>query len=345
MSTTRSPIAALTVLLIAATSLTRVDGQTDSAAPRTPWGAPDLQGLWNYNTLTPLERPSELEGRASLTDDEAEAALRAAAERATKDEPRQDYNPFWSERNAITHMAADRPTSLVVDPPDGKLPPLTPAAQKREAAWRANWQRPIRVPFLIDLLFGANPARGPEDFGLSTRCVVSYSGGPPIMPGANNSHLQVFQTPDQVVLFTEMIHDARVVPLDGRPHLPPSIPQWNGDARGRWEGETLVIESTNFTSKRFSFSVGLVSAVGSGETLHLTERFTRLDADTLRYEYTVDDPVTFTRPFTAVQTMEAADGPLFEYACHEGNYAIPNALSGARAQEHDAERGVSGGGR
>lgn len=345
MSTNRAPIGVLTAWLVGATILMPVHGQTEATTPQTPWGAPDLQGLWNYNTLTPLERPSELEGRAFLTDDEAAAALQGAATRATQDEPRQDYNPFWSERNAITHIAPDKPTSLIVDPDDGKLPPLTPAAQAREAAWRTTWQRPIRVPFLIDLLFGTNPARGPEDFGLSTRCVVSYSGGPPIMPGANNSHLQVFQTPDQVVLFTEMIHDARVVPLDGRPHLPPSIPQWNGDARGRWEGDTLVVESTNFTSKRFSFSVGLVTAVGSGETLHLTERFTRLDADTLRYEYTVDDPVTFTRPFRAVQTMNATDGPLFEYACHEGNYALPNALSGARAQERDAERAASGGGR
>ena len=164
------------------------------------------------------------------------------------------------------------------------------------------------------------------------------------MPGANNSHLQIFQTPDQVVLFTEMIHDARVVPLDGRPHLSPSIPQWQGDARGRWEGDTLVVESTNFPSKRFSFNIGLMDAVGSGETLHLTERFTRLDADTLQHAYTVDDPVTFTRRFTAVQTMTAADGPLFEYACHEGNYAISNALSGARAQERDAERAAPGGG-
>ena len=345
MSTNRSLIGVLTALLVGATMPPPVHSQTDWTASRTPWGAPDLQGLWNYNTLTPLERPSAHEGRASLTDEEAAAALEAAAERATQDEPRQDYNPFWSERNAVTHISADRPTSLIVDPPNGKLPPLTPAAQKREATWRATWQRPIRVPFLIDFLFGTNPARGPEDFGLSTRCLVSYSGGPPIMPGANNSHLQIFQTPDQVVLFTEMIHDARVVPLDGRPHLPPSIPQWQGDARGRWEGDTLVVESTNFPSKRFSFNIGMIRAVGSGETLHLTERFTRLDADTLQYEYTVDDPVTFTRRFTAVQTMKASDGPPFEYACHEGNYAIPNALSGARAQERDAAGTGSGRGR
>ena len=340
MSAHRSPIGVIMVLLVAATMLTAVHGQTTWTPPRTPWGAPDLQGLWNYNTLTPLERPRNLEGRAFLTDEEAAAALQAAAKSATQDQPRQDYNPFWSERNAITHIAPDKPTSLIVDPADGKLPALTPAAQEREAAWRAAWT--IRAPFILS---GKNPARGPEDFGLSTRCLVSYSAGPPIMPGANNSHLQVFQTPDQVVLFTEMIHDARVVPLDGRPHLSRSIPQWHGDARGRWEGDTLVVESTNFTSKRFSFSVGLTRAVGSGETLHLTERFTRLDADTLQYVYTVDDPVTFSRPFTVVQTMPAANGLPFEYACHEGNYSIANALSGARAQEREVEMAASDVGR
>ena len=316
MSSTRFPVGALVVLLVSATMLTSVHGQTDWTTPRTPWGAPDLQGLWNYNTLTPLERPRQLEGRASLTDEEVAAALQAASKRAVDGGQLQDYNAFWSEAAAITHIAADKPTSLIVDPPDGKLPPLTPAAQAREAAWQ------IRRPLV---LFETNPARGPEDFGLSTRCLVSYSAGPPIVPGANNSHLQIFQTSDQVVLFTEMIHDVRVVPLGGRRRLPRSLPQWHGDSRGWWEGDTLIVESTNFTSKRFSFSIGIINAVGSGETLHLTERFTR--------------------PFTVVQTMEAADGPPFEYACHEGNYAMSNALSGARAQERDAERAASGAGR
>jgi len=333
------------MLLVSATMQTSVRGQTDWATPRTPWGAPDLQGLWNYNTLTPLERPSELEGRASLTDEEVEQALQTAARRAVDDPQLPDYNAFWSESNAITHIAADKPTALIVDPPDGRLPPLTPAAQAREAAWRATWRRPIRVPFLIEFLFGPNPARGPEDFGLSERCLVSYSAGPPIMPGANNSYLQIFQTPGQAALFTEMIHDARIVPLDGRSHLPPSIPQWHGDARGRWEGDSLIVESTNFSWKRFSFNIGMINAVGSGETLHLTERFTRLGPDTLRYEYTVDDPVTFTRPFTAVHAMQAVDGPIFEYACHEGNYGLVNSLTGARAQERDAERTASGAAR
>ncbi len=322
-------IVLLLALAASVTMLTPVYGQTEWSTPRTPWGAPDLQGLWNYNTLTPLERPDALEGRTTLTDDEVAAALEQAAEKAIEDEQLHDYNAFWTERNAITHIAADKPTSLIVDPPDGVLPPLTPAAQAREAAWRAAWQR--RVLFVLSMLHGENPARGPEDFGLSERCLVSYSGGPPMMSGASNSHLQIFQTPDYIVLFTEMIHDARVVPLDGRPRLPPSISQWHGDGRGHWDGDTLVIESTNFSSKRFSFNIGLVDAVGSGGTLHLTERFTRGADGTLRYQYTVNDPVTFTRPFTAVHILQAVDGPIFEYACHEGNYGLYNILAGAQA--------------
>ena len=324
-------LAVIMALAASVTILTPAYGQPPASPGRTPWGAPDLQGLWNYNTLTPLERPRELEGRATLTDDEVADALEEAAERAVEDEQLHDYNAFWTERNAITHIPASKPTSLIVDPPDGTLPPLTPAAQAREAAWRAEWQ--MRVPFVLSMLHGENPARGPEDFGLSERCLVSYSGGPPLMPGASNSHLQIFQTTDYVVLLTEMIHDARIIPLDGRAHLPPSIAQWHGDGRGRWDGATLVVESTNFSSKRFSFNIGLINAVGSGDTLHLTERFTRLEDGGLRYAYTVDDPVTFTRPFSAVHTLQAVDGPIFEYACHEGNYGLSNMLAGARQNE------------
>ena len=328
MLTHRLRIGLLVSLVLSATGLPFIHAQTAWTPPLTSWGTPDLQGLWNYNTLTPLERPDVLETRTALSAEEVTTALQEAATKAIEDQQLQDYNTFWSERNAITHIAHNRPTSLIVDPPNGKLPALTPAAEAREATWRKQWK--IRMPLV---LFGQNPARGPEDFGLSERCLVSYSGGPPIMPGANNSHLQILQTPHHVVLFTEMIHDARIVPLDGRPHLPSSIPQWHGDSRGHWEADTLVVESRNFPSKRFSFNIGIMSAVGSGETLHLTERFRRLDEETLEYAYTVDDPVTFSSRFTAVQTMKASAGPLFEYACHEGNYALTNALSGARAQE------------
>jgi hypothetical protein len=351
MSTNRSLIGGIAACLVLAALPTPVRGQTTSTIPRTGWGAPDLGGVWDYNTLTPLERPSELEGREFLTDEEIAEAVSQSVNSIGADHRPADtsqdiesaYNAFWSD--TVTNISADQRTSLIVDPPDGKLPPLTAAAQEREASWRATWQRPIRVPFLLGMMFTNKQARGPEDFGLSERCIVGYSSGPPLMPGAYNSNLQVFQTPDHVVLFTEMVHTARVVPLDERPPLSPAIAQWNGDSRGQWDGDTLVIDSTNFSPKRASFNIGILDAVGSGETLHLTERLTRIDADTLRYQYTVKDARTFTRPFTAIQTLRKTDGPLFEYACHEGNYGLYNMLAGARAEEHDAATTAPGASR
>ncbi len=324
---------------LTATALPAAGGQTTSPVPRTEWGAPDVGGVWDYNTLTPLDRPSELKGREFLTDEEvAEAVDRSVNSLGADYRPpdaSQDiesaYNAFWSD--TVTNISADNRTSLIVDPPSGTLPPVTAATQARERSWRATWQRPIRVPFLLGPMFPNKQQRGPEDYGLSERCLQGYSSGPPLMPGAYNSNLQVFQTHDHVVLFTEMVHDARVVPLDGRPPLPASISQWNGVARGHWDGDTLVVDSRNFSTKRASINIGILDAVGSGENLHLTERLTRIDADTLRYEYTVDDPTTFTRPFTAVQTLRRTEGPLFEYACHEGNYGLYNMLAGARADE------------
>ena len=351
MSTKRSLIGTVAAFLVLAALPTLVGGQTASTAPRTAWGAPDLNGVWDYSTLTPLERPGEFEGREFLTDEEAAEAVSRSVNSLGADRRHPDatrdiesaYNAFWFDRG--TSVVSDRRTSLIVDPPDGKLPPLTAAAQEREASWRATWQQPIRVPFLLGFMFPNKQARGPEDFGLSERCLVGFNSGPPLMPGTYNNNLQVFQTPDHVVLFTEMIHVARIVPLDGRPHLPPSIAQWVGDARGYWDGDTLVIDSTRFTSKRPSFTIGIVDAAGSGETLHLTERLTRVDADTLRYAYTVNDATTLTRPFTAVQTLQRTDGPLFEYACHEGNYGLYNMLAGARAEEREGGPAASSTGR
>lgn len=342
MSMKRSLIRCCAVFLVLAALPTLVGGQTTTTVPRTGWGAPDLSGVWDYNTLTPLERPSQFEGREFLTDEEASEAVTRSVNSIGADyrpsDASQDiesaYNAFWSD--TVTNISADNRTSLIVDPPDGRLPPLTAAAQKREASWRATWQPPIRVPFLLGPMFPNKQTRSVEDFGLSERCLVGYSSGPPLMPGAYNSNLQVFQTPDHVVLFTEMVHDARIVPLDGRPPVSPAITQWNGSARGYWDGDTLVIDSTNFTPKRASFNVGILDAVGTGEHLHLTERLTRIDPDTLRYEYTVRDATTFTRPFTAVQTLQRTTGPLFEYACHEGNYGLHNMLAGARAAEREA---------
>ena len=330
---------AAAVLLIPLVAL----GQTgaSNAVPRTAWGAPDLGGVWDYNSLTPLERPSEYEGREFLTDEEAGQIIRQAVENAGVDQRATDpkidiegaYNAFWTDHP--TTLPPDRRTSLVIDPPDGRLPALTAAAQVREDFWRANRVPPIRAPLLLAFQAGDNPARTPEDFGLSERCIVGFSAGPPLNGGSYNSNLQVFQTPDHIVLFTEMVHQARIVPLDGRPHVSPVIRQWLGDARGYWDGDTLVVESRNFTPKRSSFITASTNAVGEGGALHLTERFTRIDGDTLHYEYTVNDPVTFTRPFTVSQMLTSTDGPIFEYACHEGNYGLANALAGARAKERE----------
>ena len=326
-------------------------GQTGAsdAVPRTVWGAPDLSGVWDYNSLTPLERPSEYAGRAFLTEEEAarivQQAVAGAGAELRQEDPRIDiesaYNSFWTDHP--TTLSSDRRTSLIIDPPNGRLPALTAAAQAREDFWRANRVPPIRAPLLLAFQAGDNPARSPEDFGLSERCIVGFSAGPPLNGGSYNSNLQVFQTPDHIALFTEMVHQSRIVPLDGRPHVSQDIRQWLGDSRGHWDGDTLVVESRNFTPKRSSFITSATDAIGEGGALHLTERFTRIDGDTLRYEYTVNDPLTFTRPFTVSQMLRRTEGPIFEYACHEGNYGLPNALAGARVQEREMAEADAGG--
>ena len=330
-------------IVVASVALGAAAGQAPpaggEAVSRTPWGDPDLQGIWDYNTLTPLERPSKFEGREFLTAEEVAQIEETAASSPSTDyrasDPKLDiesaYNAFWLDNPS--QVAADRRTSLIVDPPDGRLPALTPAAQRREDTWQTTWERPMTIPIIVAAAYGTNPARGPEDFGVSERCLLGYSTGPPLNGGAYNSNLQIFQTPDHVVLFTEMVHDARIVPLDGRPSVSPPFPQWLGHARGRWDGDTLVVETTDFTSKRASFITGSTSALGSAAALHLTERFTRVDDGTLRYEFTVNDLATFTRPFSVSRTLPRSSGPVFEYACHEGNYGLPNALAGSRVQE------------
>ena len=201
--------------------------------------------------------------------------------------------------------------------------------QERESADAPSGvgERPVRFPV------GGIGADGPEDRGWSERCLMGFNTGPPMRPSAYNNNVQLFQAPGYLVILHEMVHDARIVPLDGRSHLPEHIRQWRGDSRGHWEGDTLVVDTTNFTDKTASFYPTLGSAIGSGETLHLIERFTRVDADTLIYEFTVDDPATFTRAFTAVVPMTKTEEPMYEYACHEGNHGMFNLLSVARAEE------------
>jgi hypothetical protein len=289
--------------------------------PRTADGQPDLQGIWTNITITPLERPAELAGKEFLTPQEAaeyEKRIVAANNVDRKNLPPEvdvglAYNDAWYDRG--TKVVGTRRTSLIVDPPDGKIPALTPEAQKRQAEMRA--------------AAAGHANDGPEGRSLAERCLLWATAGPPMLPSFYNNNYQIAQGPGYVVIMVEMIHDARIIPLDGRGHLPQNVRQWMGDARGHWEANTLVVDTTNFTDKtRFR---------GSADKLHLTERFTRVDPETIVYEFTVDDPTTFTKPWTAQIPMKKSQGPIFEYACHEGNYAMAGMLAGARAQEKAAE--------
>lgn len=285
-------------------------------APRTPDGQPDLQGYWTNATITPFERPPELAAKQFLTPEEA-AALEKQVNQSRVDRapPPGDpggYNEFWYDRG--TKVVQTRRTSLVVDPPDGRIPPLTPEAQARVDSARA--------------MAREHPADGPESRSLQERCILWPTAGPPMLPSGYNNMYQIVQAPGYVMIQTEMIHDVRIIPLDGRPHLPPSVRQWMGDSRGRWEGDTLVVDTTNFSGK--------TSFRGASENLHLVERFTRTDAGTILYQFTVDDPKAFTRSWSAEIPMTRQPGPIFEYACNEGNYAMTDILGGARAQEKQA---------
>jgi hypothetical protein len=298
--------------------------------PRTPDGRPDLQGVWDFRTLTPLERPRELGDKTVLTAEEAAAFEREQIARQDKDnrsaQARQDvegaYNNFWWDYG--NKVVGTRRTSLIVDPPDGRMPPMTPEAQKRATG-------PRLPPITERVVLGAI-VDGPEHLGLSERCILGFSSGPPILSNAYNNNLQIVQTRDYVVIHTEMIHEARVVPLDGRPHVPQGMRLWLGDSRGRWEGDTFVIETTNFTAKS-SFSGSIIARGGSTAGMHLIEKFTRVAEDTLLYEFTVTDPATWTKPWTVQLPMARSSERIFEYACHEGNYSMPNMLKGARAAE------------
>jgi hypothetical protein len=300
-------VVSLAAIQVADQAPARAASGARTATPRTLWGDPDLQGIWEGRSNTPLERPKELAGKEFLTEQEAAALDGEAPAVDASADPRFAFNQFWHDK---APRSRGRRTSLIVDPPDGKIPALTPAARKTDAA-RIERRR-------------LHPADGPEDRGLFERCILGV-GGLPRLVGGSNSNVQIIQTPDHVVVFHEMIHEARIIPLDGRPHIPPTIRQWLGDSRGHWEGDTLVVDTTNFKD--------MTSSRRSSDALHLTERFTRVDADTVAYEVTIDDPVTFTRPWRAVLLMPRADGMIFEYACHEGNYGLRNLLSGYRAEE------------
>ena len=321
-------IAALVVGLSLSPSLAA--GQTGAEGPRTPWGDPDLQGVWDYWTFTPLERPEEYAGRGELTAEEAAVvAQQSNAEALARDDdgpPPGEVGGYsqavWTDRARATALTQ---ASLLVDPPDGRLPALTAEAEAAAEAHRAAGGFPVRIRV------GGLNEDGPEARGVAERCLLGFSTGPPMLPGGYNNNVQIFQAPGYVVLLHEMVHDVRVVPLDGDA-LPATIRQWLGSSRGRWEGDTLVVETTNFTDGTGSFNTSFASW-GSAENTRLVERFTRVDGDTVRYEFTVDDPDTWTEPFTGRFPLNRSDAPLYEYACHEGNHGMLNLLSGARAEE------------
>jgi hypothetical protein len=294
---------------------------------RTADGKPDLQGVWEHNALTPLERPKALAGKPLLTDQELVELQRNAAQvldggdaqfgddlfsaALARQQGSKSYDPATGNYNQawMVDRTWENRTSLVVDPPDGLVPPLLPEVQKREAA---------RGDALVH-----HAADSWEDRSLSERC-ISYGVNKLIRPGYN-SYVQILQTPEVAVVAMEMIHDARIIPLDGRPHAPSSIRQYLGDSRGRWEGDTLVVDTTNFSPKS--------EFRGAGGNLHVVERFTRVGPETLKYEVTYDDPTTWTKPWTVVVNMRRSHEHMYEYACHEGNESMRGILAGARMQE------------
>ena len=306
--------------------------------PRTAAGHPDLGGVWDFRTLTPLERPRDLGERALLTEEEArgmEARAAARSERLARPttgergpEPSSSigvpYNDFWMDQRA--GVVEGRRTSLIIDPSDGHLPALRAGVEVQ----RAGEERPTVFPVRVKAAgIGTD---GPESRGLAERCVMGFNEGPPLMPRGYNQNIRFVQTADRVVLLNEMIHDVRIIRLDSE-HLPPDVRRWLGDSIGWWEGDTLVVETTNFRNETASYTPDAYTAFGSGLTLRLVERFRRVAEDLLLYEYTVDDPQTFSRPFTVALSLRPGEGGIFEYACHEGNYALRHMLEGARASE------------
>jgi len=317
-------LAVMAVLLLVTVSVAGQSGSRSAKTrtpPRTADNRPDLQGIWTFGTVTPLERPIEFVGK-SLTSEEVAQFEKNAIEAGDADrrvgigtdaDASRAYNQFWYEDK---RLIGGKQTELIIDPPDGRIPPLTPDGQARAA-------RAIPIYGFQDSRMLASWL----DRGLWERCITR--GLPDVMlPAQYNENYQIFQTPDYVVILAEMIHDARIIPLDGRPHIGAGIRQWMGNSRGRWEGDTLIVDTTNFTDK--------TTFHGAQENLHLTERFRRLDENTLDYQVTIDDPTTFTRPWTVKFPARQSQQPMYEYACHEGNYAMEHVLRGMRATEKAA---------
>ena len=318
-------------VLVALVSSGAAPATAQPTVPRTPWGHPDLQGIWDFRTITPLQRPEDLAEREFLTEEEVADLEQSAVDRDIRLWNREArppvagenvgaYNNFWMDRGHRT--VGTRRTSLIVDPPNGRLPSLTPRAEQLSTSPEAERVQAVRR--------GSLPAATYEDLDKGDRCIQHAKAGPPISLGGYNNNIQVFQTPDHVAILNEQNHDVRVVLLDGRAHLGPTIRQWMGDSRGRWEGQTLVVETVHFNGKHDQIGRPLLN---SGENLTLVERFTRPDRETLLYEYTVTDPTIWTEPWTVEHPMTLNPDLIYEFACHEGNYGLYNILAGARMEE------------
>ena len=300
--------------------------------PRTADGHPDLQGTFDFATATPLERPAALAGKVVLTEAEAAAYEKQQIENRKRidDAPPPGqvggYNEFWYEFG--TRVVGDRRTSLITDPSNGRLPPLLPEAQQRADERRARLRR------LAD---------GPEDRDASERCLLGYNSGPPMVPAGYNQNVQIVQNHDYVMVHNEMVHSARIIPLDGRPHPAPQFRSWSGDSRGHWQGDTLVVDTTNFNDKTWNQFSGWSWPVD--DNLQLVERFTLVDADTVLYEFTVTDLTAWTKPWSAAVPLRRTTDRMYEYACHEGNEGMEGILRGARALEREEAAGTKTSGR
>ncbi len=345
-SRTQSP----SLVLILTMTLASIPAWGDENT-RTSWGDPKIEGLWDFRTITPFERPVEVADKAIFTPQEARSFRESVLAALDVDNRASDnsvdiegaYNNTWYDWGA--ELTQDLRTSLIIDPPNGRLPKLTEQARKQ-----MEQHNRLRLPPVRDLFsFSANPTTfrpaGPESLGLSERCLVGLNAGPPLSPSAYNNNLRIVQTPNYVLLVTEMIHSARIVPINGQFHLPEGLRQWSGGSIGYWEGDTLVVETKNFSDKTSTFQMpaGSVAdatqsgAAGSAKTLLLIERF-RNEGGSLIYQYTINHPSTFILPFTVEIPMRKSNARMYEYACHEGNYAMESMLKGARVLEAEAAK-------
>ena len=338
----------LPIILVVAAYCGIATAQSDSdyQVPRTEWGQPDLQGVWNFSSNTPMQRPQRYGAQEFLTAEQIEETIErqernaaAADARAARlvinpeappatDNP-GGYNDFWIENRGIGDTVR---TSHIIYPENGRSPAAVEGAKRQFGGLGPDipGERPVRY------VVGGIAKDGPEDRGLSSRCIVGFNSGPPFAPSLYNNNMQIFQNKDTAVIMTEMIHDARIVSLVDKPALSDDIRLWSGDSRGYWDGDTLVVETKNFNGLRQSFG-----SVGHNYDAVLTEKFTRTAFDTVNYEFTVDDPSTFTDKITAIVPMTKVAGQIYEYACHEGNYGMFNILRGKRVEERmEAEAGI-----